>query len=228
MSLSPYTKARRGWPLYAQILRKLADRQMTTAQIAGDMGIVLNSMYRIVRKLHALKVIKAVDWVPSANGRGPKIARWSFGGCSVDKPQPACKTTGLPAKHALLRRPHGAQTELMAFSAMVKAMLTEPHSVRDLVESTGNSLQQTGRFLRHCRSLGLVYRAEWQQRMHGGAPAPLYMIGIDKRDKERPRPQARIVVERRYRKAVAAKRMQLQITHALASNASVFTLAQAA
>lgn len=208
---------------YANIVRGLAAEPATALELSARHDVTEAVMRRIVKRLHAQRVIRIAEW--RQPGQGPAMRVFGFGG-EPDAPRPLT-LAGKPSRHIGVSAPPPHPTlEITSFGVLMRS-LAEKRGIGELAEITGISRHTLSRNLKHMRSIGLVYIAGWERRHDatGGAPLPLYRIGIDKRDMPKPPRQTKQQSNARYNAARRAMRGQLRLSRAICSNSPVFTLA---
>ena len=211
----------RGWPLYVRVLRQTAEGA-TARELSTALRIDRNSIRKIVLRLHQGGVLHIASWGESS--RGQYVPIWKTGQ-GLNAPMPICKTTGAPSLKTTTPAPYRPRCESTAFCLFMRALMDEAHSVSSLMDLSGAGYDTVTRVLRLARGLQIAYIADWQSRLHGGSPMPLWRFGFQRPNASRPQTVPRSVVEKRYRDARRAKRAQMAIATALASNSPTFNLA---
>lgn len=153
----------------------------------------------LTKRLAAAGLIRPIAWELSGTHW---VAVWGYG---------PGKTVPHPNGRALAKPRLGA--EVLAFS-MLWSELAHPTTSADLTEASGYGRVTTNRILRHARDLRMVRVGDWQTPAHGGAMAPMYVLG-GKADEPKPAPQSRSDMQRAYAARVAEKRRALRITTAI-------------
>lgn len=222
----PNKATRIGIAGYSAVLRSLADVFETSEQVALRHGLHVGTARKMLRRLHDMRVIRVADWV-SSKPRALACPVYAFGD-GPDVPRPPCRCTGEPSRH------HGATTikakpqpELVAFASLIKA-LCHASTANELAERTGIHFNTIRKAVKHMQAIGLIHIAEWEVHDTGGKKAPMYRLGVGKANKAKPRARTSQEIQKKYRDGLAQRKRLLRITHALASNASVFNQAQAA
>lgn len=195
MSKSPRAAGRRlGWVGYASIVRDLQRKPTTAQDLSTRYGVMLQTMRRVMARLHDLRAVHIQAWT-RPHARGTSIPVWAYGpGADASRPdlpsgtprQPLSRSTALP--------------ELVQVVQMLRLLEREPISKTALSTEVGSQWANVGRFVDHCRAIGLVRIADWDLRLRGGAPAALYQLGGGP-DAKRPACQDRKDIERRSRQA---------------------------
>lgn len=215
MSKRPrYSGRRLGWTGYATILRDLQRLPTTAQEIAVRHDVQLQTARRVMARLHELRAVHVLTWT-RPNVRGSSIPVWAFGpGTDAVRPEPPSGTPRQPLSRAT------ALPELVQVVQMLRLLEREPISKTALSAAVGSQWGNVGRFVEHCRSIGLVRIADWEQRIRGGAPAALYQLGSGP-DVKRPARQDRREVERRSRQARLAKANTVRLIAATAAPTSI-------
>lgn len=205
-----YSGRRLGWSGYATILRDL-QRQPTTAQeIAVRHDVQLQTARRVMARFHELRAVHIQSWT-RPHVRGCSIPVWAFGtGTDAIRPEPPSGTPRQPLSRST------SLPELVQVVQMLRLLEREPISKTALSAEVGSQWGNVGRFVEHCRAIGLVRIADWDQRIRGGAPAALYQLGSGP-DAKRPARQDRREVERRSRLARQAKAQTARLIAATAA-----------
>lgn len=209
------TREKRGpikWQGYATILRGIYDRPSTKRDVAIDHGLNRQSAEKLVRGMQALGLIHRSGW---AGTEGLDAAVFSAGR-GVDVPRPPNRTNGLPSRHRTdTVAPARPPAELIAFASILRA-LDEPISCQEVARRAGTNDSSTRELLRHMHELRMVYLADWDRRLHGGAPAALFMFGFDKPDAPRPKPEKTAVSWKRYDQGRRTRERMNRINFAIA------------
>jgi hypothetical protein len=208
------TREKRGpikWQGYAMILRGIYDQPSTKRDVAVDNGLNRQSAEKLVRGMHALGLIHRSGWATTA---GLDAAVFSAG--PGPDASPPLNRDGTPSRHRThtvgMARP---AAELIAFASILRA-LDEPTSAQGVAEKAGTNPGSTRDLLNLMHDLRMVYVADWDRRLHGGAPAALFMLGFDKPDAPRPKPVPVREIWKRYDQGRRAKARMNEISFALA------------
>ncbi|MDT7834983.1 hypothetical protein [Aquabacterium sp. OR-4] len=205
-----YVGRRLGWTGYATILRDLQRQPATAQEIAARHDVQLQTARRVMARLHELRAIHIRGWT-RPHVRGSSIPIWAFGlGADVIRPDPPSGTPRQPLSRST------ALPELVQVVQILRLLEREPISKTALAAEVGSQWANVGRFVEHCRAIGLVRIADWEQRLRGGAPAALYQLGSGP-DAKRPARQDRREIERRSRLARQAKAQTARLIAATAA-----------
>lgn len=173
-----------GWAGYASVLRGLQQMPATADEVGDRHGLHPNTSRGVMRALHAMKLIHVASWRVIA--RGLRTPVYGFG-TRQDVPHP----TGKPRKSD--RSKNLSQTAISLASVM--RALVRPVTIARLVEVSGCDDSWIGKFLQHCKQIGLVRIGAWRIGEKGGWPAALWVLG-EGSDMPRPRPKARRLIEK--------------------------------
>lgn len=205
-----YTGRRLGWTGYATILRDLQRKPTTAQDISARHGVQLQTARRVMARLHELRAVHIQAWT-RPHPRGCSIPVWAYGpGADAIRPEPPSGTPRQPLSRST------ALPELVQVVQMLRLLEREPISKTALSTEVGSQWANVGRFVEHCRAIGLVRIADWDQRIRGGAPAALYQLGSGP-DAKRPARQDRREIERRSRRARQARAETVRLIAATAA-----------
>ena len=209
---------------YADIVRGLAREPASALELSARHDVTESVMRGIVKRLHTQGVIRIAEWRQPC--QGPAMRVFGFGS-EPDAPRPLT-LAGKPSRHIGVNAPPPKPTlEITSFGVLMRTLADDRYGLGELSEITGISRHTLSRNLKHMRSIGLVYIAGWERRHGdtGGAPLPLYRIGIDRLDTPKPPRQTKKQTNAKYNAARRARRSQQRMLRAICSNAFVFNLA---
>lgn len=205
--------------LYAALLKSVAYRAKTIAEIAGKLGFQVRSCRLLMARMHTLDLVHIAGWAESK--KGPMSACWRLGN-RPDASRPVCGNgTVLPPREKRPLRPRVVGAETLHFAALIRA-LAEPISVDGIRAVTGRQPSTIYRNLRALRTAGLAHIFEWDREKQAGDFTPLWAACLDKADAPRPRAYTARELRLRYHQGRKQREATLSVIRALAQNASVF------
>lgn len=212
-SLHKRGNRRLGWAGYADIIAALMREPCCAPDLATTQRAKVQTIRRVLGRLHALKVIHIAKWERRAFGAAFPFYLWGNGTDAV------CPTGRPGVPQGKLTRVT-AMPELVQVVAIIRAMSgIDPVSLAQITEETGSAWGNVGRLVRHCHKLGIVHIGGWERRIRGGAPSRLFAFGPGQ-DEPRPKTESRAVIERRSRQARQQRAQTLAMIHATAANAA--------
>lgn len=206
-----------GWLLYARVLRCTAYGGATAIEAAQALGVCLQTMRKLLRRLHALRLVHIAAWEPVGTHNMP-VARFVLGDGEDaryvyrKRRGPTAKTGVAPLMKAIKPRP-----ELTAFASIVRTLQAGPCTVAALAQFCGLNQSFLYKLVKTMHELRLLRIADWELRLYGGCPGRVYAFEVDGRDAPRPKPVQRQVID--------ARRRIRRYAGAVARNSSVFNLA---
>lgn len=226
MRNSPAIK--RGRTFFATLLRRTAQSPVTINECMAEFGVRENGATTAMQAMNHLRLVHIAHWVPRY--RQPSTPAYAFGD-GIDCPYPARTPDGRIAAAPRKRRatPH-LPSELIALNCLIVEMqravsATVPH----LSAATGIPEAGVYALMEMLHGLGLAHIASYDHQRHGGNLIVNWSWGLNQRDARRPsRKELRRMTNQRYYWGRKAKDEQLRLIHAVASNGSRFTEAQAA
>jgi hypothetical protein len=183
----------------------------TTSKLAREHGLSTQGMQAVVRGLHALGLVHRCGWEPT---RGMSAALF-VAGSGEDAPRPPNRDGSACRHPAFQAKPFTPPAELIAFKSIVEALREEPLSYQDVAEATGVSDGAARNLIKCMREVRIAHIADWEVRLHGGAPAALYAFGFNQPDAPRPRKLSTREIQRRYERRCAARLKQERTLRAL-------------
>lgn len=192
------SKRTRGMRHYATIMAGLKAEPDSTSRLAARLGIDLDSTRRVIRQLHALKLIHICKWIPKMRGvhnaGGIQAAVWAVGE-GVDAAAPA-GTSGRPLTTLSAERPR-LKAEMLAFAEVWQLLASGPLSTPEISNMTGIDRGAVRMLIHHMRRLKLARIAAYDPDMNF-APVALFTLGAA-RDADRPKRMSREEINRRQR-----------------------------
>ena len=216
-------KFQRGVVGYARVMRLLLDEPRTSLDVAQAFTANPGGIRHMLRGLHKERLIHVERWVQPAGrgGRGCWRAVWAVG----DEPNAPAPITsrGRPSLHPAqeVKPPRHPLVEIMAFAEMWRQLQQGPIGCVELASYMGTTRASIYRVLRELRRLDLAHIAQWERRERmGGSPTPLWALGFDKRNADRPRVEHKSLAQKRYVANRKSRELTMRIGHVLAGTAS--------
>lgn len=204
-------RGRIGWRGYAAVLASLHYGPMTCSTLAREHGLSAQGAQNVVRGMHALGLVHRSAWERT---RGMSAAMYAAGP-GEDAPRPLNRD-GSTCRHQCAQpRQYTAPPELIAFASIVEKLRDEPHAYQALAEATGTAPCNVRQLLKTMKTLRIAHVAEWEVRLHGGAPAALYALAFNRPDAPRPSRLQKREIQRRYEQRCAARAKQERTLRAL-------------
>lgn len=199
--------ARLGMVGYASILQYLQKSPATVEKVAEAFGITLNTARFVLRKMHAVRLIRIGAWQARTVRCGGFMPVWHFGR-DTDAPYP---DGGHPLRE--YQRANNVRCTMVALAELLRTLET-PSTKAELQDRTGLNDETIRVFLNHAKSIHLVRIAGWQPTEGDGYAAALWQIGSGP-SAPRPKALSRMAIDkaRRGRRRDASKALALQ--HAL-------------
>lgn len=205
----------RNMPLYINILAAIATNAKTTNEISAQVETGWNAVNAALQLMRG-RLVHIERYAPSV--KGVPSAVWKLGRMDDADPPPS-----------MVGRDYGrkpkSRTEIVAFIEIIDALMNDHCSIKELIELSGSGVGTVRRLMRDGKKLGVLHVAAWHRAGESGDFAPMWAVGINKRDAAKPKAQTDAEACHRYWVRRSQKRHQLRITHALAANNSVFNMA---
>lgn len=198
--------------LYGRILHAIGREPKSAKEVAEAAGITLRAATVILARMGALRLAHRATpqrsrWEPS---------RWLIGPGDGSIP---CTTVLRPGK---------VGADLVQLAALVRRLRT-PTRTRHVISDVGIMPVTAYRQLNALHEARVIYIHDWQRsHEHGGPMACRWMFGLDMPDAPKPEPIAKVERNRNSRRKKRQQIALLEHVNRLASNASIFSQAQAA
>lgn len=197
---------RLGWSGYADILRALQRKPMTSRQVSERFGIGILTTRILLGRMLDFRLVHRCAFVKQ-HAHASEVPVWAYGyqPCATSKTRTGGTKAG-PLRAATVR------PELIAFAAILKSLDGAPVTYAQVVATTGCTIQHIGYLIQHMRKIGMARIADWQPPATPGTPAAMYQLGCGA-DAKRPPVMTRSQIEARCRQRRAGlKRMQRMIS----------------
>lgn len=203
--------ALRNHKLYMAIISCIATRAMTVASICKKTGAGEFSVREALFQMRACGVTYISGHRRNRTGKGDPASLWRAGmeqGMEPARPIGKVYTPGV---------------EVVAFSGLLRCLMTEPTSVGALQSETGLNRQTVYKMLRLGKALGVLHIAAYERDARAGDFAPCWKFSPGAADVDRPPKRDPREVWREYEQRRRILRRQQRIVHALAANTTHFT-----
>lgn len=203
--------AMRNHALYINIVACIAARAMPATSICKKLGAGAHSVRSALFEMRACGVAYIASHKHGRGGKGDPAAVWRAG---MQQGLEPARDYGRDVK---------PRSELVAFSILMRCLMTEPTSVSALKRETGLHRATLYKILRLGKELGVLHIAAYERDARAGDYSPCWKLSPGAADVEKPAPRDMREIWREYDKRKRALKRQLQITHALAANSTHFT-----
>lgn len=198
--------------LYGRMLYAIGREPKSAQEVAEAVGITQRAATVILARMGALRLAHRATpqrsrWEPS---------RWLIGPGDGSIP---CTTVLRPGK---------AGADLVQLAALIRRLRT-PTRTRHVIRDVGIMPVTAYRQLNALHEARVIYIHDWQRaREQGGPMSCRWAFGLDMPDAPKPTPIPKVERNRAARHKKQQQRALLEHVNRLASNASIFTQAQAA
>lgn len=212
---------RRGMRFVATVIVGLLTAPATAKELKARHGIADPALSRLMRRLCFHKVIAPIALQPARRGPAARVYGVSE---QALVPLVSINAQGFPSRHHGTKRSVHPSFVVDSFAAAWHALKSEC-SVADLAEMSGTSRDAMWSLVHHLHDLKVIGVADWDTS--SCLWRALYRRGV-KRDRPRPQPVPETERQKVYRSNRRLRRMSPRFVESLASNASIFRLAQGA